>query len=187
MIRSAARVGDAAIVIATEAHLQALAGHFLREDGGDNPGPKHTYFAIDANEMLSQCKIGDTVNLQRLKDLVKSLLSEIAGPHGESQRRLFVYGEMVGLLCSEGKFETALGLEQMWNDIGRMWMMSLLCGYPIGSFDQSGLEKFFIRVCAMHATVSPPDSYPSIACERRIAHAAAHSSWLVDDSQLPPS
>jgi len=187
MIRSAARVGDAAIVIATEAHLETLAQHFIHQDRGDNPDLKHPYLAIDANEMLSQCKVGDTVNLKRLKELIKSLLSEVAGPPGESQRRLFIYGEMVALLCSEGKFETALGLEQVWEDIGRIWMMSLLCGYPIELFDQPGLEKFFIRVCATHTTVSPPDSYPSIACERRIAHAAAYSSWMLDDTQRPPS
>jgi hypothetical protein len=43
-----------------------------------------------------------------------------------------------------------------------------------------GLENLFLRVCINHPTVSSPDAYPSFECEKRIAHAIFHSSWLLD-------
>lgn len=182
MIRSACRTGDAAIVVATQAHHHALANLLLHEDlAGDTE--KHAYFAVNANEMLALSSVDGILDMSRLSERCAGLISDSAGPSGEAQRRVFVYGELVALLCAQGKFADALALEQAWDEIGRKWMMSLLCGYPIRLFDKPGFEKFFLHVCAAHPTVSPPDGYPSYECEKRIAYAAVHSSWLLDSSQ----
>jgi len=189
MIRSAAPVGGAAIVIATENRLEALARRLFHEDRASNlDSDQHPYVALDASELLAMCRSGGAVDLSRLKASIQNLLSQVAGPHGETQRRLFIYGELVALLCAEGRFDAALELERIWDEFGRTWMFSLLCGYPIRQFDKPGFEKFFIRICATHATVSPPESYPSVACERRIAYAIANSSWLLDQNRhFPPT
>jgi len=179
LMRSAYRAGDAVVIIATEKHHDALARHLMHE-GRVGETQKHAYVVADAAEMLRLCSGGGDLDLPTLSERCADLISMAAGPRGETQRHVFVYGEIVTLLCQEGKFDSALALEQAWDSLGRRWMISLLCGYPIRQFDQAGFEKFFLRVCAAHSTVSPPDAYPSFECERRIAHAVVHSSWLLD-------
>ena len=42
-----------------------------------------------------------------------------------------VYGEMVGLLWSQGMTISAMHLEELWNELQCELPFSLLCGYPI--------------------------------------------------------
>ena len=74
----------------------------------------------------------------RFRSVIGTLLSDVCArnPGGVS-----VYGEMVGLLWSQGRAAAAMRLEEHWNELQRELPFSLLCGYLIdGSPDSTDLD-----------------------------------------------
>ena len=52
-----------------------------------------------------------------------------------------MYGEMVGILWSQGHAVAAMRLEELWNELLRELPFSLLCGYLIdGGSDRTDLD-----------------------------------------------
>src|SRR5436305_1293753 len=165
-IGGALGAGDAAIVIATEAHRQGLWRLLearglvvsLAQDEG-------RFVVLDALETLSQftvnCRRSPKLFHQRLsaviKHATKACLSDSA--------RVAAFGEMVALLWSEGKAEQAVQLEEFWNDLSKTHSFHLRCAYPISGFDQAAHVDSFRLICAEHSHVLPSDTYTSFSSE----------------------
>jgi len=66
-----------------------------------------------------------------------------------------------------------IAVEQVWEKLSQRFSFSLLCGYPITQFENSGREHFFRHVCGIHSTVIPPDAYTSLAKGQKILEALA--------------
>ena len=65
------------------------------------------------------------------------------------------FGEMVDLLWKDGNIEGAILLEQLWNDLGREYKYSLLCGYSLDNFLHETGAETFRRVCGHHTHALP--------------------------------
>jgi hypothetical protein len=65
-------------------------------------------------------------------------------------RAAAAFGEMVALLCEEGRFDAALRLEQLWNDLIERHRLALLCAYPKSLFDSEAGRASYAHVCAAH-------------------------------------
>jgi len=93
----------------------------------------------------SQLTIRGWPDADLFKEVVGNMLDPI--PTHEPIR---VYGEMVALLWAGRKYEAAIRLEQLWNRIGAQVPLSLLCGYPIASFQ--GADDPDVRLlCDLHS------------------------------------
>jgi hypothetical protein len=82
--------------------------------------------------------------------LERARLAAARGPHP----RLTLVGEMAAILCHAGKFEAALQLEQLWNDLTRELPILTVCAYPIECFDQTAAPERSQRFCAQHSAIS---------------------------------
>ena len=72
----------------------------------------------------------------------------------ESPAGVSIYGEMVDILASEGNFEAAEALEELWNGARGMGSVRLLCGYAAAHFAANADARLRIhRICALHAQV----------------------------------
>jgi orotate phosphoribosyltransferase len=60
------------------------------------------------------------------------------------------FGEMVALLCARGRYDAALHLERLWNELARKLDFSLFCAYPWALFPSSAVAHVFRQVCAEH-------------------------------------
>ena len=64
--------------------------------------------------------------------------------------RVRVYGEMVAVLCEQGRYAAAARLEELWNGLLDQRHFRLFCAYPMGLFDSHDKEAAFRDVCARH-------------------------------------
>ena len=153
--------GDAAVVIATSSHREGLEDR-LRAQGFDPVAAREQgrYVAFDAAETLSKLMVGSWPDETRFAEIVGGALGEAAAK-GE-RRRLRVFGEMVALLCAEGKPAAAIRLEELWEGLRHQLTFSLLCGYPIGALQWEVDGQRFREICRAHSHVIPAESYTAL-------------------------
>lgn len=123
------RTGEAGIVIATAAHRAALEARMVAR-GIDVAAAtaEGRYVALDAHETLAQLFVEGHLSPTVFVTLLGNTIIRARGEDGG--RRVRAFGEMVALLWSEGRQETALELEELWNDLARSISFALICAYP---------------------------------------------------------
>jgi hypothetical protein len=61
-----------------------------------------------------------------------------------------VFGELVAVLCADGKAAAALRLEELWNILALRHHFSLLCASPLSPLFEKADEGTRTRVCQLH-------------------------------------
>jgi signal transduction histidine kinase/ActR/RegA family two-component response regulator len=147
--------GDAVIAVATKPHLIGLE-HRLSKKGHDLFALTSTnrYLPLDAAETLSKFMITSFPDPQLFRKVIGAVIERA----GNGNRRVRIYGEMVALLWADKKFDAAIRLEQLWNELATIHNFSLCCSYPIQEFDPDVLQPLR-AVCATHSVVVPAESY----------------------------
>jgi hypothetical protein len=140
---------DAAVVIATKAHRDGLTRR-LRARGFDVSVPRGEgrYLALDAPTTLA--KFTRDGHLDR--ELFRQVIGEAIVAASAPGRRIAAFGEMVALLWAAGRHESAIQLEQFWNELAREHAFSLCCAYPIHGFGNRHAAPF-MKICAQHTHV----------------------------------
>jgi PAS domain S-box-containing protein len=162
-IGAALGAGDSAIVIATPDHQHRLA---QRLQGGGLDTEKLVelgrYISLDAAETLSNVMVDGMPDQARFNQVMKSVITRAEATVEGTEPRLALYGEMVALLWEERKLDAALKLEELWNDLAHSYLFSLRCGYPIMSFRRQKDGEPFLKICALHSSVIPTESYTAL-------------------------
>jgi PAS domain S-box-containing protein len=174
-IGSGLMTGDAGIVIATQAHREALRLR-LQPPAAD----AGAYLVLDAEETLSRFMLNGAPDEKRFTETLGDV---IRGAGRNGARRVRAFGEMVAVLWDEGKSEAALELERLWNDLAKKHAFSLFCAYPMRSFARSEDGKAFLHVCAEHTHVRPTEAVriPTDdveALNRMVAHLQQRANAL---------
>jgi PAS domain S-box-containing protein len=151
--------GDSAVVIATRAHREGLS-RLLAAQGinVESAAKQGRYITLDAAETLAKFMVNDWPDGALFTKLVSSVLS-LASTAATTDRPVIGYGEMVGLLCSDGKVEAAIELERLWNEIAKTHSIRIRCGYPISSFNRDESGESFLKVCEAHSFVVPSEGH----------------------------
>lgn len=140
--------GEAAIVIATAEHRLATEGRLvaLGVDLGAAAADGR-YRPLDAAAMLDGLMVDRRPDRARFTDLVGGAVLRAQRTHP----RVRAFGEMVGLLWSDGQNEAAIALEELWNELLGRHPFTLMCAYPARrlSFGGPGLA----RIVAAHTDV----------------------------------
>jgi len=126
--------GDGTVVIATEAHLDALAMRLIAS--GANPqaaAARNQYIALRADETLATFIVDGWPDEARFREVMGAILARAR----EGGRKVRAFGEMVALLWMDGNREAVVRLEQLWNDLCRQEGFSLFCAYPKLGFSQN--------------------------------------------------
>jgi hypothetical protein len=177
--------GETGIVIATPEHRQALA-RTLNEKGLKPEGLelKGLLVLLDARETLNRVLQDDFPD----ESLFREVISRILVDSGFPRKRVCAYGEMVGLLWSEGKEDAAVRLEDLWEGVLGGASASLLCAYPLRGMSGSANLRPFRDICARHTHVLPSESFSSPALtddERRrmVAELQQRAATLESQAQ----
>lgn len=165
-IGSALGAGDAALVIATQAHRQGLA-ELLKARGIDISVATHQgrFVALDAGETLSKFMRDGWPDAEQFMQVVGGVLTQTQAAVHREHARIVVFGEMVALLLAEGKIEAAIQLEQLWSDLASSHSFDLHCAYPISGFGKVADGDLITRVCAAHTHAIPSESFMALASE----------------------
>lgn len=77
-----------------------------------------------------------------------------------------------GLL--EGDVHNAIRLEQLWNNVARIYPLSLRCAYPMSAFDREEHGDLFLKICAEHSFVIPVESYTALVSVEQRLRSISH-------------
>ncbi len=150
---------DACIVVATEAHREGLDERLLAY-GLDVAAARAAgrYVALDAAETLAQFMVNGAPEPGRFTQVIEPLVQQAA----QGNRRVRIFGEMVALLWAEGNQESAIGLEELWNQLLKTHPFVLFCAYPMDGFGGERVAAPFGHVCSTHSRVVPAESYTAL-------------------------
>ncbi|HWD57313.1 MAG TPA: MEDS domain-containing protein [Stellaceae bacterium] len=142
--------GDAAIVIATEGHREALADR-LAARGIDvaRCSDEDRYIALDADETLARFMVDDWPDVDLFASVIQGVLRQARGPEG---RRIVAFGEMVALLWARGHSDATVRLEFLWKQICEKKLFQLFCAYPKLGFTEDPADSI-ARLCDLHSKV----------------------------------
>lgn len=173
-VGTALGAGDSAVVIATKSHRDGLAQR-LKSRGFDlaKLAGRDRYIALDAAETLSKLMVNGEPSEQRFVATIGPVLTCARTAAEGENPNIAAFGEMVALLWSDGKPESAIKLEQFWNHLAETFSFTLWCGYPISSFAKKEHSNAFEKICAEHSRVVPDESYTALTTEEMRLRAIA--------------
>ncbi len=200
-LAAAIAAGEAAIIIATETHGAAVSAE-LAAAGIDIAAAveQGSLVSVDAAATMAQFITDGRIDHDDFRRVVGGLVRD-AGQVGPVR----AYGEMVALLWDAGNVIAAIELEERWNELGREFDFSLLCGYRSSTASEPQHAEALHQVCHLHTAVLRHDQprtgvqpaevwcrFPADAAATQAARrfvAGALREWhaderLLDDAQL---
>jgi signal transduction histidine kinase len=165
-VGTALGAGDAAVVIATKEHRDALTRR-LNSWGLDTSSAvtRGRYIALDAAETLAKITLGGWPDAVLFADVVGGVIARVTAAAGSEHPHVAAFGEMVSLLWMEGKPDAAIRLEQLWNDLAQTHSFSLRCAYPMSGFNREEHGDLLLKVCAEHSSVIPGEDYTALVTQ----------------------
>jgi len=147
-IEKALRARGRGIVIATGAHIDALRARLdeLERAEGRAAPPSWDIVWFDAETTLARILAGGWPDRARFEYEVGRVVAEACA----GGARVHAFSEMVALLCARGRYDAALHLERLWNELARKLDFSLFCAYPWSLFPSSDVAHVFRQVCGEH-------------------------------------
>ena len=140
-VAAALNAGDPAIVWASEPHRADIRQRLYRQGVDvDSAIQRGIYISSDVSEPPDPQGILASIEG----------LSDAAFRMGRGHPRVSVCGERAGRLWAEGKTDTALRIEKLFNELARAHDIDILCVYPL---PQRHEEDAFKSLCAEHTTV----------------------------------
>jgi len=159
--------GDAAVVIATQAHLDGLADRLVsRALSVSKAAREGRYIALDAAKTLAKFMLNGQPDPVAFATTMGAVLRRAAAAAKGQDSRVIAFGEMVALLWADGNTDAAIKLEQLWNDLARQHAFSLHCAYPISGFSDKTHAAPFLKICSEHSAVIPGESYTGLVSEQ---------------------
>jgi MEDS: MEthanogen/methylotroph, DcmR Sensory domain len=143
-IQAAYRELATIIVIATEPHRKELRVRFQSLDHAEIEA---TVLYIDAVDLLSRFMVNGQPDRTRFISALTPFVERAThrGP-------IRIFGEMVGLLWTQGNTTGALRLEELWTELGARDTFSRVCSYPLSGFPDQHHETYY-QVCHTHTRV----------------------------------
>src|ERR1700724_2166580 len=161
-IGTALGAGDAAIVLATQAHREALERRLQARGLATAKAIRQgRYIVLDAAETLQKFMVGGFPDAARFREVLSSIVMRARGAVDQGAR-VVAFGEMVAWLWEDGKHDAAIRLEQLWNELGKEHSFFLHCAYSIKGFSNDHHSEPFLKICSEHSDVIPSDSYTAL-------------------------
>jgi len=161
------KAGDAAVIIATEAHRTGLTSR-LKASGLDTARAIQDgrFVFLDAAETLSRFMSGGMPDPVSFADVIGAYIERTRKMTETGSGQVSAFGEMVAVLWAEGKFDAALELERLWNQLAETHSFTLHCAYPMKGFNREEHGEFFLKICAEHSGIVPGETRASLSSDQ---------------------
>jgi anti-sigma regulatory factor (Ser/Thr protein kinase) len=152
---AAVRAGEAAVVIATEAHRRAFEA-YVEAAAGDLAAVRRDarFTSLDAAATMAQFMRDGRIDEAAFRQVIGGVVREAAA----GGRPVRAYGEMVALLWDAGDVGAAIDLETLWNELGRELPFSLFCAYHSASLAGDEHREALQQLCHLHSAVVEPST-----------------------------
>jgi DcmR-like sensory protein len=175
--------GDAAIVVATDAHRDSF-DRALIEAGIDLPETRRCgrLVSLDTSEAFATFMVDGMPDVERFRATMGQRVSRAL----ENAREVRIYDEMAAVLWDQRNVAAAVAVEDLWNDLATRYPFSLFCAHPIHAFDTDAITDKFRNAasCLLERALirdgySPVTARAVIPLLRRIAEATGALKDLV--------
>lgn len=128
--------GSAVIVLASESHRNSLISR-LQAHGIDITAAidQRRYVPLDSVDILSKFMVDDLPDPIRLFKVLNDLIATVSSGTGGAHTRVVACGGLAPVLLSQGKPESAVRLEQLWDQVMKRYGLDTLCTYSRSSFE----------------------------------------------------
>lgn len=134
LVQRVLRVGNTAIVIASDAHRSEILSQSRAADLDiDSAIKERSYISLNATEILAAIMHDGLPDPIRCENLVKEMIVGPAKRTHKAHGRMVMCAECAPILSYEGNTEGAIQLEHHWDEISPKYTIDTLCGY-IGKF-----------------------------------------------------
>jgi hypothetical protein len=134
-------------MIATRDTREAVRTHLPPAQPGQKDLPPYQFF--DADELLSAFFRNGSLDGEQFFTVMEGIFRTPA----TAGKPIRVYGEMVVRLWQNEQPGVAIQLEELWNELAERYRCSLLCAYPISTFEGQDPD-WFLQTCASHSHLS---------------------------------
>ena len=154
----AIRAREPAVMIARPRTFEAVAHRLTAADGFSRAELADGLIFLDADAALGGFMDGGRLDPVRTEQGFATLMGRLRRQNAAGT--VWLFGEMVDLLCKQGNFAAALQIEQLWNARFAAPRVSVLCAYAIHGFDSDAYGSQLRTVCRQHTHVLPFDDSP---------------------------
>lgn len=142
---------DGLVVIATPAHIQAIARNLAEESASAVLAAEREgrLVFLDARETLDRLLVDGRPDRMLFESVIGGVLSDVLACSGSGKARAF--GEMVSLLWADGKEDEAAILEGFWNELLAGSRCHLYCAYAIDLFAEGAAETDLSAIVGAHS------------------------------------
>jgi DNA-binding NarL/FixJ family response regulator len=150
----ALKAGNAAIVIATEAHRnQLLAALWAGNVDFDAAVQQGRYIALDASHTLARLMANGMIDFGRCRKTFGSVILQAVQSAKKRTARVAVFGECVQLLLARGNVDAAIQMERFGNELTEKYDIDILCGYSLHGLSDVMDGLIYEQICAEHSMV----------------------------------
>lgn len=155
------RAGDSGLIIATRLHeaafRQAIQNLGIDVESAERDG---NLLFLDAEQTLNRFMVDGRPDWSRFDKTISKAVGSLRCPES---RRIRAFGEMVGILWTQGQYSAATRIEEFWNRILASMRASLFCAYPVDVFGPEFDPRGLYAILCDHTHLLPIDSDESLA------------------------
>lgn len=155
------------LLVATQSHIKSILHHLrLRGRAISQCEETRQLSILDADWALRQVMVGNTPVWQLFSHVIGTPIQRIRVPHYNAR----VYGEMVGIMWQQGKYEVARQLERFWCRLQEKQPFAWFCCYLLDRWALSVYDAPLKHLDAVKCPIVPTEA------DRRFAVAVARAA-----------
>jgi hypothetical protein len=108
---------------------------------------------LDADQALSEFMEPAGPSRERFFVQFGNILRKLQAATVEKSSGLVVFGEMVAVLWARKKYDAAIRIEELWNELALTCSFYLCCAYPANGFRDGLALVPYAEICAQHSEV----------------------------------
>jgi DNA-binding NarL/FixJ family response regulator len=134
-VEAALKAGNSVILLVTGSHREGILQK-LHEHNVDISAciERGSYLAVDVGEVLLTFMRDDVPEPTRFFKVAGDLIAAGARAAAKQRSRVLVCGECASVLWAQGKTDAAVKVEQLCNQLTKLYEIDILCGFTLNSF-----------------------------------------------------
>jgi hypothetical protein len=154
LFESSVREGRSVGAIMTNSHRSGLEERLLAKGVNVSEATKNGRLCmLDADQALSEFMGPTGPNRERLFSQFRNILRTLEASNAAIGSGVLLFGEMVAILWEQKKYDAAIRLEELWNELALTSSFHLCCAYPAKAFRDELTVAGYAKICGQHSEV----------------------------------
>lgn len=154
LFRGSLGEGRSVAAVMTSSHRSGLEKRLLAQDPDVSEATESGRLRLfDAEQALSEFMQAAGPSRERFLLHFGNMLHKLKAASVAKGGEIVVFGEMVAVLWAQRKYDAAIRLEELWNELGLTSPFYLCCAYPANAFRDGMTLVPCYEICAQHSDV----------------------------------